>query len=72
MRILSDLVMTLEPWYHRISGIGCASSTQLMMRLSPSCRMVGFFGKRGALPSGILHSRYRAVVRRHRVEVGRR
>ena len=55
MRVLP--LMALVPWNQVISGTGCASSIHSIMRMSPSCLIVGFFGKRGGLPSGILGAR---------------
>ena len=58
-RLLS--VMAFWPWYHVISGTGCASKTHSIINTSPSCRIVGFFGKRGGLPSGILYKSTRQI-----------
>ena len=52
-RIRLFSLMDLSPLNHEISGMGLASRRHSMMRLSPSCLIVGFLGKRGGMPSGM-------------------
>lgn len=53
--ILSVRLTSFVPWNHFISGRGWASNMHSITSKSPFCWIVGFFGKRGAFPSGILH-----------------
>ena len=52
-RIRLFSLMDLSPLNQEMSGSGLASRRHSMMRLSPSCRIVGFLGKRGGMPSGM-------------------